>query len=342
MGSAGGGLLAAAPIFEEGKKGNTATTNTANTSGVYLNPESKLEGKANTSVESEFDQLSKMLTSGYGQGDIDAATREGRSFADMLQGIVATGGVANAQQRGIAEQFTNDMFKPQQTALDQNFQDEQQRAARLAAQLGRPINDPIIQNKLAQERTRQQGMLDANRSAYQAQEIRQAPFQQLDLQGQLASARGGLATQAMQNRMTLLGLGQNIQANERNWRLQTSSKFNNGVGTQHSGGGLLGGIGAVTGAAGAVAGVAGAFMGMGGAGGGQAGLQGAQQVQGAGNFTPGGMGDYSTLGQQFGAGPVPGGFMSQPSYGPTRAPSLGGGRFMQPMQRRSGSPYEGI
>lgn len=277
VGSIAGGLgigSAVKDIYDEGTKGNTIETSSGSRSGINLAPSSQIEKKATNDIGSQYDFLKKFLTQGPGVESVQDANASQQDYVNLLSLINSTGGMPTADDRRMAEEFVNTQFSPQQEALNQSFQFQQQDAARLAAQLNRPINDPIIQAKLRQEQMRQQSMLDANRSAAVSAEARNSPFQRLALQGQLADTRGSLASQAMSNRMQLLNLGNAIQSQERNWRLQTSDRWGTQNGSQHSGGGILGGIGAVAGAVGSVtgmvnqvAGLAGGKPGMGGGGG---------------------------------------------------------------------------
>lgn len=239
-------------LFGEGMKGDTVTqnSNSASTSGIKLGAMSELEKLAGGQVSGNFQELMKMLNSGPGQAEVDAGNAGQKDFVSMLKGINANGGMPTDEDRRQANIFADDMFKPQQEALNQSFTQQNEQAARLSAQLNRPVNDPIIQAKLRQEQMRQSSMLSADRTAFTANESRNSPFRRLELQGQLADAQSGLASQAMANRMQLLNLGNSLQTQERNWRLQTADRWGNSSSnsSQHSGGGIMGGIGAVTGA----------------------------------------------------------------------------------------------
>jgi hypothetical protein len=201
-------------------------------------------------VVGQYGQLRDFLNRGPGIEAIDASNASQKDFVDMMRRLQASGGMPTDEDRRQANIFADDMFKPQQEALNQSFTQQNEQAARLSAQLNRPINDPIIQAKLRQEQMRQSAMLGADRTAFTAQESRNSPFRRLELQGQLADAQSGLASQAMANRMQLLNLGNSLQSQERQWRLNTGERYgtSNSNSSQHSGGGIMGGIGAVTGA----------------------------------------------------------------------------------------------
>jgi hypothetical protein len=253
---------------KEGMKGNTVTQKATQTSGIKLAPESDLERLASGQISGNFGDLIKMLSGGPGQGDVDASNASQQDFVKMMRGINASGGLPTDEDRRQANIFADDIFRPQTEALNQSFTQQNEGAARLAAKLNRPINDPIIQAKLRQEQMRQSSMLGAERASFTSQEARNSPFRRLSLQGQLADAQGSLASQAMSNRMQLLNLGNSLQSQERNFRIQTGERFTNGTQTQHSGGGLMGGLGAMTGAFGSVMGAVGQGMSLGTMGGG--------------------------------------------------------------------------
>lgn len=242
-------------LFSEGTKGDTTTQksdiSSGSTAGIRLGKASELEKTAGGDISQQYSTLRDWLSQGPGLADIQASDQSQRSFIDMLRSINSNGGLPTAEDRRQANIFADDLFRPQQEALNQSFTQQNEQAARLAAQLNRPINDPIIQSKLRQEQMRQSAMLSADRTAFTANEARNSPFRRLELQGQLADAQGALASQAMANRMQLLNLGNQLQSQERNWRLQTGERYGtstqSGTTTQHSGGGMMGGIGAITG-----------------------------------------------------------------------------------------------
>ncbi len=275
MGSNVGGSNFSTPLaglFEEGKKGDTVSqkSNSSSISGVTLKAASDLEKSATGQIGSSFGQLQDMLNRGPGNEAVDASNKEQQSYVDMMRQINSTGGMPTAEDTRRANILADELFAPQQEAAKQAYGFAQQDAAKLAAKLNRPINDPIIQAKLQQEQMRQSSLMSADRTAFVAGEARNSPFQRLQMQGQLADAQGSLASQAMSNRMQLLNLGNSLQQQERNWRLQTSEKYGASSGTQeqHSGGGAMGGIGAITGAMGQFTNlgtsVVSAFMGGGG------------------------------------------------------------------------------
>ena len=103
---------------------------------------------------------------------------------------------------------------------------------------------------------RQFGMLGAQQGSYASQLALALPQQRLGLQAQGAQIQDALATQALQNRATLLGLGSQIQQSERNNQLATSDHW----GKQQEGGGfggfLSGAVGGATAGVGIMGGIA--------------------------------------------------------------------------------------
>jgi hypothetical protein len=342
-------------MFNEGQKGKTTTTKSdtsyGSTAGVRLGPQSAFEQMLGQDMESQYSGLRGMLLDDPNTAERVAATKEYQNFVEMMSGINKSGGMPSAEDMQRANSFADQLFAPQREALNQSFEFAQQDAAKLAARLNRPINDPIIQAKLQQERMRQSNMLSADRSAFVAQEARSQPFQRLGMQEQLFNAKSGLAdlkagiaSQAMANRMQLLNLGNSLQNQERNWRFQTSDKFNygnqSGTSTVHSGGGgilaglsgVQAGMGSVAGIVGSVGQIAGTFMGgaggmMGGAAGGMLGgggnSQQGQQSPPPAPITQPMMGGYYPQAQ------------AQPTYGLGGGEATRGGYYNPSSARRS-------
>lgn len=183
-------------------------------------------------------ELQGLMGQSFGSQDVEAGTRASRLFADDLAMARERGGAPTEQQFGFARQLLN----PERVAMNQALEDEQRRIARIAGQTGRSQDDPVLANMLAQQRVRgEQGLAARETSTAMGVQDRQ-----LQLSQQLANVRQGLASQAMQNRMTLLNLGNTLQQQGRNFRLGSATTTT----TQQSGGGLqgaiLGGIGGMT------------------------------------------------------------------------------------------------
>lgn len=204
-----------------------------------------------------LENLRNLLTRGgtaQVEGDIDAARGAQLSLAQMLQ--QAQSG-PSSQNLVDAQGFANSIFKPQELALQQQFKQSETETSRLAARLGRQVDDPILRAKLAESQAVQSAQLGAQKGAFTAQTAQGFQNQALQMQNQLAQVRGGLATQALQNRQALMGMGQSLLNQERQFRLNTATRTGNQQQIQQ------GGFGDAFGAVLGVAGVGAKFAGMG-------------------------------------------------------------------------------
>lgn len=197
---------------------------------------SALEATTDQASLTGFRDLQSLLQAGPGQAEVAAGLGAQQDFASRIQQVLNQGGVDIAG----GQQFAQQIFAPQQVAMQQAFQDQEIQANRLAARLGRPGTDPILRNKLAQEQTRQQAALQAQQGAFAAQQAREIPRMQLGYAEALAGVRSGLASQAFQNRQALMQMGQQLTASERQYRMGTATTTNQQQ--QSSGGGLGGAI----------------------------------------------------------------------------------------------------
>lgn len=209
-------------------------------SGIRVAPETELEKQATKSLGGALGGFESIVNAGPGAQAATDAMGSNKSLQDMLKSFGAGGFLPTDQDRSTANTFAQQMFQPQRVQGDQNYQDQQQQAARLAAQLNRPVNDPIIQAKLGIERMRQQQSLDAQQGAFSAQTAMNMPQQRLGYTNQLADFNNNLASQAMSNRQALLSLGSNLREQDRSYRIATGEKYGNVE--QSSGGGLAGAI----------------------------------------------------------------------------------------------------
>lgn len=181
------------------------------------------------------------------QQDIAGARGAQTGLAQMLEGYSKTGGLPSEQDITGANQVAQNLYNPQRVALQQSFTEQNTEAQRLAARLGRDVNDPILQAKLRTGFMNQQAGLEAGQGAFAQQFALQQPERRLGYAGQRADILGGLATQAFQNRAAIMGLGSNLFNTERQFRANTAERY--GTNQQQSGGGLGGAItGAIGGA----------------------------------------------------------------------------------------------
>jgi len=256
---AGGlGLLGGAAGSEPDKQTSTIDVSER----VIVDPESDEEKRFRAQVDAAFGQLTRGISGGAGAADVALGTQTQRDFAARLQR--AATGQFTPEELARSKQFTEDIFAPQQAALDQQFIEEQQQTARLAAQLGRSQDDPVLRNLLFKSKLQQQGQLEAQKTAFRAQ----VPERELGFASQAAQLRSNLATQALANRQALLSLGSQLQGQERQFRLATGRQRREGTDITTSGGGMKGAISGFIGGLGAGAQLAGSFGGFSGFGGG--------------------------------------------------------------------------
>lgn len=239
----GGALLGG---IAGGQKDRSSQSQTSYTDAGAATQEEKL---ATAAVSRNFQDLQRMADLGPGDKDVTAGLESQRSLAAMLEQYSKGGYAPTSQDVDLAGQ----MLAPQQLALQQNLKQIQEQAARQQALSGRGPTDFVFQNRL----NRNQLDLTQQLAAQQSQLAAQQPFQRLDFAQNLAQIRSGLASQAMQNRQAIMGLGSQIQAAERNFRLGTASRT--GTQTTESGGGLKGAISGALGGAGAAFGLMNSF-----------------------------------------------------------------------------------
>ncbi len=221
-----------------------------------INANAGRKGRAGA-IESQYKELASLVGQGPGSQDVTASLDASRSLAAMLGDYSKTGGLPGAGDISTANQFTNDIFAAQQTAMDQAFTLQNQDAARQAALSGRGSNDPILRSRLFEQQQNQQSLLNSQKTGFSAQFAQNLPMQRLGFASNQADVLSGLASQALNNRTALFGLGQSALGNERNWRYTISNK----TGQNTSGGGLGGAITGALGGAGAAAGIMGALSG---------------------------------------------------------------------------------
>lgn len=232
------------------------------TSGINLSPASLLELQANGILGQGLTDFSSLVGAGPGQSDVTSALGANRDLAELLRRYSQEGGsLPTSGDISGANSLAAQLFQGQRTAMGQAFEDQRVQANRKAALMGRAADDPILAAKLAQEQTRQGAMLDANQGAFAAQYAMDQPMQRLGFMQGRAGVLGGLASQALANRQALMAMGEGIQTNERNFRLQTGTRWGNQETT--SGGGLGGALKGAIGGMGAGLSMGSALGGMG-------------------------------------------------------------------------------
>lgn len=228
-------------------------------SGINLAPANSTEDYGQGLMNKSAHELEGLVGAGPGKQDVTNATGSSRDLATLLDQYSKGGYLPNDQDVATGQKFAGQLFQGQRTALNQNFQDQTNNFNQQAALMGRDPNDPVFRNKLMQEQTRQTALLDANQGAFGTQMALDSPMQRLQFKQQQTQVLGGLASQALANRQALAAMGEGIMTGERNFRLQTGTKW----GKEESGGGLKGGLTGMLAGAGAGFGMAGGFGGAG-------------------------------------------------------------------------------
>lgn len=185
-----------------------------------------------------LDQLNQLTNAGPGTQAVKDSMTASNDLSALLKQMAQTSGLPTQGDINTSNAFSGNMFASRQTELNQMFQDQNTEAERLSARLGRPVNDPVLQAKLRTGFMRQQDSLNAEKQGYASQMALQLPGQRLNFTSMNNDLQGGLAAQAFRNRAAILEAGQNLMNNERNFRLNTASRW----GEQSSGGGLGGAI----------------------------------------------------------------------------------------------------
>lgn len=151
----------------------------------------------------------------------------GQNVANQFLGFEAGSVLPTQQQQGFAQQTAQSIFAPQRQQLKQQFRQQTTEANRLAARLGRSVNDPILQSRLRTAQTQQQGQLGAQQTAFAGQLAMELPqrelsrqLQQLQTRASGAQLLGGLAGQQQQVMLKQFGLTQAKESQEYNRKLQ--------------------------------------------------------------------------------------------------------------------------
>jgi hypothetical protein len=191
-----------------------------------------------------YNDLASLVGKGPGESDVAAGLESQRGLAGMLADLQKSGGLPGQEDIAQANTTAGGLFNARRTALSQSFTDQNTEAERLAARLGRPTNDPILQAKLRQGFMRQSDLLQAEQSDYANNLALSLPNQRLNYASSRADVLGGLASQAFQNRAAILSLGSQLGGVERAWRAQSGTQVTTGQSSQGGGlgGALTGGI----------------------------------------------------------------------------------------------------
>lgn len=233
-----GGVSAAAGLGSAiaGAVGGDSKQISENVSTVDVGDQTRLNALA-TQDTNQLAALTGMVDQGPGGRDVLAGTEAQRNLAALFGREATTGGLPGQQDIRGAQGFASQIFNPQRVALQQALEQQSRSAARQGALLGRSATDPILRAKLASEQTRQQQMLEAQQGAFSADYANQLQQNRLNLSSQQANILGGLATQALQNRQTLLSLGNQLTQQEREWKLATATRRSRGTQSNEVGAG---------------------------------------------------------------------------------------------------------
>lgn len=237
----GGGLGLLGSLFGGGGEKSSKK------SWLGLDPMGALESSAYSGQGADYSQLRQMVDQ-QGNGNPERATGTQNDLFSMLRQYSQTGGLPQAQDISTGNDYAKQLFQSRQTGLDQAFKQQGVDASRLAASMGRDVNDPILQAKLRTGYMQQQDQLNSDQGSYGAQLALSLPGQRLGYLSQANDLASGLAAQAFQNRATLLGMGSGILNQERNFRINTATQYGEGESSKKlSGsdimGNILGGIG---------------------------------------------------------------------------------------------------
>ncbi len=222
-----------------GLLGKNTSGASGETSGIRLGSASGLEQQATGAIGANFDQLQQFTDLGPGASDVTAGLGANRDLAALLQQYQQTGGAPSSQDIGQAQSFAGQMFAGQRIGAQQSALEAQQQFSQQAAIQGRGGLDPIFRNKVAQQQQQQEALIGANQGAFAAQQAQQFSQNRLGFAAQRSNVLGGLASQALSNRQALVGMGSQLQAAERNFRLASGEKYGTGSKTNSEPGGPL-------------------------------------------------------------------------------------------------------
>jgi len=208
------------------------------------------------SIQRVFQELEGLVQSGAGEGDVTRSVEAQRALAAAFGLASETGLKPTERDIQFGTESAQDLFAEERLRLGQAFTTQQEDTASLAASLGRATDDPILQAKLRTGFIREQAAQQARQQGFARGLALEQPGQRLDLQQRQVGVLGGLASQAFQNRSAILGLGQALQADERNFRLAqgtTTQTTQESPGALSIIGGIAGGVGSLFSGGGAIA-----------------------------------------------------------------------------------------
>ncbi len=261
---------------------------------IEANPAETRQGEPGL-IQQNMETLQGLISAGPGQQDVESSLDARRELASLLGMTAENGGLPTSEDISQTGTLAADLFQGQREAQRQAFEEQNQQGAQLAAQLGRGVGDPVVQQRLRQQQLQQSAQLDANQGSLAAQLAMQQPDRRIGYATQQSDVLQGLANQALQARTGLIGVGQQLQQGERNFRIAQGKTTQ--TSTSKSGGGLGGAVSGALGGAGAGLQIAGAFnklsSGSGAGGGGGGGYSADMGNVMSGDTSGGYMGDFS-------------------------------------------------
>ncbi len=262
-----GGAILGGMAGAQGSKGKSET------SSMNLAPESELERLARLQQEQGFGDLNRIQHEDFGR-----ANQASQSYGDLLQQYQKSGGVPTSADLSQGRSFAEQMTAPQQAQIDLSMRQSTEAMREQSGLSGRGPNDFAFNTRLAGQRSDLMSQLGAQQSAMGSQYAQQISQNRLGYSEQFAGLQQGLASQAMQNRIAIMGLGSQIQNAGRNFRTNTATR---NTSTPDTPGTMLSTLtGAFAGAQGGMS-TANAFSAMGGGG------SGGTSGNSAMNFGPG-------------------------------------------------------
>lgn len=195
------------------------------------------------------------ISSVYGVKDVKASRKANLDLAEMLKRMANGEFLPSGQDFLTARAQSQDLLAGQRMGMQNAFQNQMVQANRNAASMGRSTNDPILQAQLRNSQMQMQNELLGQETALTREIASSLPMQRLQYTSQRAGVLGDMADQASNLRMSLMGMGTNLQNLNNQMRIAGSTT------TNLSGGGMKGML---------TGGAAGMSMGMTGAAGGQA------------------------------------------------------------------------
>jgi hypothetical protein len=211
---AGGALLG-------GMAGAQGTKGKNETSSLALSNETELERLARQQQEQGFRDLTRIQREDFGR-----ATQASQNYGNLLQQYQQSGGLPTNQDLASGRSFAEQTLAPQREQIDLAMRQSTEAARQQAALSGRGPNDFAMNTRLAGQRSDLLNQLGAQQSSVGAQYAQQLSQNRLGFAGQFADLQQGLASQAMQNRIAIMGLGSQIQNAGRNFRVATATRTN--------------------------------------------------------------------------------------------------------------------